>query len=91
MPKYWGKQSFSLGSFPKWVKSKRHKRKRKKKRVKIGMNNGQLRFANATSGGALKLPGPTNVLNIYSSPDISLFECNKHYNLQIEDLSKNRK
>ena len=51
MPKYWEKQMFSLGSFPKWVK--RRKREREKRR-KVGNNNGQLRIANATSGGARK-------------------------------------
>ena len=29
------------------------------KRPKVGNNNGQLRIANATSGGARKPPGPT--------------------------------
>ena len=36
MPKYWGKQIFSLGSF----KSKR--RRREKKREKVSVNNGQV-------------------------------------------------
>ena len=40
MPKYWGKQIFSHGVSPKWVKSRRRKMKRKK----VGENNGQLRF-----------------------------------------------
>ena len=56
MPKYLGKQIFSLGSFPKWVKSKR--RKRNIRRAKVGNNNGQLRITNATSGGVRKPPGP---------------------------------
>ena len=40
MSKYWGKQIFSLGSFPeaKLVKSKRWRRK---ERPKVGNNNGQ--------------------------------------------------
>ena len=31
----------------------------KEKRPKVGKNNGQLRIANATTGGARKPPGPT--------------------------------
>ena len=41
MPKHWEKQIFSLGSFLKWVKSKRRKRKekkRKKERAKAKAN-----------------------------------------------------
>ena len=48
MPKYWGKQIFSL------IK----RRKKKEERLKVGNNNGQLRIANATSGGACKPPRP---------------------------------
>ena len=67
MPKYCGKQNFSLGSSPKWVKSRRRKRNTlwtrgdrtlAAKRQKVGNNNGQLCIANATSGGARKSPGP---------------------------------
>ena len=47
MPKYWGKQIISLGSFPKAKNVER-------KRAKVGNNNGQLRIANATSSGARK-------------------------------------
>ena len=50
MPKYWGKQIFSLGSFPR----SGSKAKDGKEREKVGNNNGQLRIANATSGGARK-------------------------------------
>ena len=64
MPKYWGKQIFSLGSFPevgqkqKTEKKKREREKdRKSERAKVGNNNGQLCIANTTSGGARKLPG----------------------------------
>ena len=48
------------GVSPKGVKSKRRRRKKKKeeRRAKVGYNNGQLRIANATSGGARKTPGP---------------------------------
>ena len=31
--KIWGKQNFSLGSFPKWVKSRRRRKKKKKKMI----------------------------------------------------------
>ena len=56
MPKYWGKQIFSLGSFPEvGQKQKTEKRTRKKReRLKVGNNNGQLRNANASSGGTRK-------------------------------------
>ena len=51
MPKYWGKQIFSLGRFPKVGQKQKTE---KKERLKVGNNNGQLRIANATSGGARK-------------------------------------
>ena len=43
MPKYWVKNYFALGSFPKWVKSKkrRKKKERKKERLNNRDNNGQ--------------------------------------------------
>ena len=53
MPNYWGKQIFSLGSFPE-VGQKQKAEKKKKERLKVCNNNGQLRSANATSGGACK-------------------------------------
>ena len=56
MPKYWGKQIFSLGSFPKV--GQKQKTEREKERPKVGNNNGQLRIANATSGGTRTPPGP---------------------------------
>ena len=39
MPKYWGKNYFAHGSFPKWVKSKK-RREKKKERLNDGENNG---------------------------------------------------
>ena len=58
MPKYRGKQIFSLRRFPKVGRKqgkKGNKRKKKKEeRPKVGNNNGQLHIANATSGGARK-------------------------------------
>ena len=50
MPRYWGKQIFTLGSFPKVGQ----KQKTKRKERLDGNNNGQVRIANATSGGARK-------------------------------------
>ena len=44
MPKYGGKQIFSLGSFPEWVKSNRRREKNKNKkerRVKVSDYNDQ--------------------------------------------------
>ena len=61
MPKYWEKQIFSLGRFPEvGQKQKTEKKKgcaRKTawaKRKNDGNKNGQLRIANATSGGLRK-------------------------------------
>ena len=45
--KYWGKQIFS---FPEV--GQKQKTEKKKERLKVGNNIGQLRIANATSGGA---------------------------------------
>ena len=59
MPKYWGKQIFATGRFPEVgqkQKTERKERKRKKERLNDGNNNGQLRIANATKGGAHKAP-----------------------------------
>ena len=53
MPKYWGKQIFSLGSFPE-VGQKQKTEKKKEERLNDRNNNGQLRIENATSGGARK-------------------------------------
>ena len=54
MPKYWGKQIFSLGRFPK-VGQKQKTEKKERKRRKVGNTNGQLHIANATSCGARKI------------------------------------
>ena len=55
MPKYWGKQIFSLGSFPEVGQyQKTEKKEKKEERPKVGNNIGQLHIANATSGGANK-------------------------------------
>ena len=44
MPKFWGKQIFSLGSFPE-VGRKQKTEKKGEERPKVGNNNGQLRIA----------------------------------------------
>ena len=55
MPKYWRKQIFTHGNIPEvGQKQKTDKKKEKERRLKGGNNNGQLRIANATSGGARK-------------------------------------
>ena len=57
MPKYSGKQNFSLGSFSEvGQKQKTEKKKERKKRERHddGNNNGLLCIANATSGGVRK-------------------------------------
>ena len=58
MPKYWGKQIFSLASFPEVGQKQKTEKKKKKERLKVGNNNGQLRIANATSGAACKTAWP---------------------------------
>ena len=57
MPKYWGKQIFTHGSFPevgqkRKQRKKRGERERKKERLNDGNNNGQAMH------GARKPPGP---------------------------------
>ena len=52
MPKYLGKQIFTHGRFPKV--GQKQKTERERERLNDGNNNGQLRIANATSGGARK-------------------------------------
>ena len=56
MPKYWGKQIFSLWSFPEVAQKQKTegKRGKKRERLKVGNNIGQLRIANTTSGGPRK-------------------------------------
>ena len=51
MPKYWGKQIFTHGSFPEVGQKQERK---KKERLNDGNNNGQLCILNATSGGPCK-------------------------------------
>ena len=52
MPKYWGKQIFSLGSVPEVGQMQKTEKKKEKERLIYGNNNGQVRIANATLGGA---------------------------------------
>ena len=52
MPKYWRKQIFAYGRFPEV--GQKQKTEREEERLNNGRNNGQLRIANATSGGARK-------------------------------------
>ena len=61
MAKYWGKQIFSLGSFPRsGSKAKDGERKREKKedRPNDGNNNGHLRNATPPRVAHAKPPGP---------------------------------
>ena len=60
MPKYWGKQILSLGSFPE-VGQKQKTEKKKRERLNDGNNNGQLCIANATLGGAHKAARAKNI------------------------------
>ena len=53
MPKYWGKQIFSHGSFPKVGQKEKTEKKRERLNDDTN-NNGQLCITNATSCGAHK-------------------------------------
>ena len=62
MPKYWGKQIFTHGSFPEvGQKQKTEREKRKKERLNDGNNNGQLRIATPPRVAHAKPPGPKNI------------------------------
>ena len=52
MPKYWGKQIFSLGSFPEVGQKQKTEKKKKIEERKLVIT--MLRIANATSCGAHK-------------------------------------
>ena len=59
MPKYWGKQIFTHGSFPEVGQKQKTERKREKeRRAKVGNNNGQLRIAMPSRVAHAKPPGP---------------------------------
>ena len=62
MLNYWGKQIFSHGSFPEVGQKQKTEKERKKERLNDGNNNGQLRIANATSGGARKATWAKEIL-----------------------------
>ena len=58
-PKILGKTNFQPREFPR-SGSKAKDVKERGERPKVGNNNGQLRIANTTSGGACKPPAPIN-------------------------------
>ena len=58
MPKYWGKQIFSLGSFPKVGQKQKTEKKKEERRANDGNDNGKAMH------GARKPPGP-KFLNPY--------------------------
>ena len=58
MPKYWGKQIFSLGSFPEVGQKQMTGRKKEKKDLTVGINNGQLCIATPPWVAHAKPPGP---------------------------------
>ena len=80
IPKYWGKQIFSLGSFPEMGQKQKTYRERK---AKVGNNNGQLRIANATSGVACKPPGSKFINSLSKNFPTSSFCC-----LYVSNLTK---
>ena len=55
MPKYWGKQIFSLGRFPEVGQKQKTE---KKERPKVANNNGQLRITMPPWVALTKPPGP---------------------------------
>ena len=55
MPKYWGKQIFSLQRFPEVGQKQRTEKRRRKK---FGNNNGRLRIATPPRVVHIKPPGP---------------------------------
>ena len=66
MPKYWGKQIFTHGSFPEVgqkqkTERKERKKERKRERLNDGNNNGQLRIATPPRVVHAKLPGPISI------------------------------
>ena len=78
MPKYWGKQIFTHGRFPavgeklKAEKEEEKRKKKEKRKKRVDNNNGQLRIANATSGGTHKQPWPNNLINILNVSSVSV-------------------
>ena len=56
MPKYWGKQIFSLGRFPEV--GQKQKTEKREERPKVSNNNGQLRIATPPRVAHTKPPGP---------------------------------
>ena len=60
MLKYWGKQIFSLGSFPE-VGQKQKMERERERRPKVGNNNGQLRIARPPQVAHAKPPGPKSI------------------------------
>ena len=63
MPKYWGKQIFTHGSFPEVGQKQKTEKKEKEEeeRPKVGNNKGQLRIATPPRLAHTKPPGPINV------------------------------
>ena len=57
MPKYWGKEIFTHGSFPE-VGQKQKTEKRKRRGPNLVNNNGQLHIATPPRVAHAKLPGP---------------------------------
>ena len=84
MPKYWGKQIFSLGRFPEVGQKQKTEKKEWEKKLKFGNNNGQLRIANATSGGARKATWTKRkvvqnlILYFFNHPNFSFDKNSKH-------------
>ena len=61
MPKYWGKQIFTHGSFPE-VGQKQKTEKKERERAKVGNNKGQLCIATRPRVAHTKPPGPKKLI-----------------------------
>ena len=58
MPKYWGKEIFTHGSFPEVGQKQKPRKKREREIPKVGNNNGQLCIATPPRVAHAKLSWP---------------------------------
>ena len=64
MPKYWGKQIFTHGRFPKVGQKQKTEKREKKRDRKLVITMAKLRMAHASTHGARKPPGPILFQNL---------------------------
>ena len=58
MPKYWGKQIFAQGRFPKVGQKQKTEKRKKKRERKLVITMAKLRMAHTGTHGKRKPPGP---------------------------------